>query len=115
MASYPASLPHLFRLSHQEETLGMDVLRTSMSTGPKKTRPRTSSTPDDLALGHNALTEAHKATLTTFFKETLVGGALSFSMTDPEGGSGTFRFTAAPKFKPVGDSKYSVSIQLERL
>lgn len=115
MAAYPASLPHLFRLSHQEETLGMDVLRTSMSAGPQKVRRRSSSKPDNLSLGHNAFTEAHKATLIEFFKDTLFGGALSFSMTPPGGSAGTYRFTAAPKFKPVGDDKYSLSVQLERL
>lgn len=93
----------------------MDVLRTSMSAGPQKTRPRTSSTPDQLGLGHNAFTAAQKATMVTFFKETLAGGALSFTMADPSGGTSTFRFTAAPKFKPVGDDKYSLSVQLERL
>lgn len=115
MATYPASLPHLFRVSHQEEELGMNVLRTSMDIGPDKTRRRTSNTPDSLSLGHNSFTEAHKATMTEFFKDTLFGGTLSFSMTPPGGSAETFRFTAAPKFKPMGGGKYSVSVQLERL
>ena len=93
----------------------MDVLRTSMSTGPQKVRRRSSAAPDSLSLGHNSFTEAHKATLTEFFKDTLFAGSLSFSMTPPGGSAETFRFTAAPKFKPMGGGKYSVSVQLERL
>lgn len=115
MPDYPADLPHLARLSHQEETLGMDVLRTSMSAGPQKVRTRTSFTPDNLSLGHNAFTKAQKGIFDTFFKTTLVRGALSFDMDDPDGGSGTFRFTSAPKWKPVGDEKYSLAVEVERL
>jgi hypothetical protein len=115
MPTYPPSLPHLARLSHLEETLGADTIRTKMSIGPDKVRRRSSVSPDSLSLGCNSLTATQKSTLTTFFKVTLGGGALSFDMADPDGGSSSFRFLSPPKYKPVGNSKYSVSAELERL
>lgn len=115
MPTYPPSLPHLARLSHMDETLGSDVIRTKMSIGPDKVRRRSSVAPDTLSLGCNSLSAAQKATFRTFFKETLGDGALSFDMADPDGGTGVFRFLSPPKFKPVGASKYSVAVQVERL
>lgn len=115
MAVYPGSLPHLARLGHMDETLGADVLRTSMDAGPDKVRRLSSAAPDNLSMGHGSFTLAQKNTLGDFFRDTLQHGTLSFEMADPDGGLSSFRFLQGPRFQPVGGGKYSVSVQLERL
>lgn len=81
MADWPSTLPD-WRAAFKV-TAGSGVLRTDNSTGPAATRQRSSAVPDEFQVGPLYFTGDQLATLRTFFKTTLKGGAVPFDDVDP--------------------------------
>ncbi|MEY2653820.1 MAG: hypothetical protein RLZZ524_848 [Pseudomonadota bacterium] len=115
MASWPVSLPQALLQSGFGETLPDTALRTEMDAGPAKLRRRTSAAVRPVS-GALLLTASQAADLETFYVDTLEGGTLDFTWTDPRTESAcTFRFTAPPSLAPVSGALWRASISLEQM
>jgi len=72
--------------------------------------------PDSYSLHHPSYTQAQADQFVSFWKDDLAHGALSFDMADPLTGlTAVFRFTTAPKWRPIGGSKWALTIPAERM
>lgn len=115
MVAWPASLPQSPLLRGFLETAPDGILRTSMDTGPAKTRRRFTAAvrPFKYPL---LLTTDQVETLDVFFEDTLASGALSFTHVHPRTTvASTFRITNKPQYTPVSGSKWTTSLDLELL
>lgn len=119
MSTWPSTLPPL-RLPVQQ-TSQDQTLRTSMDAGPQKVRRRFTAGSRYYTIPLR-VDGVQKATLETFFDDTLEGGALSFDMEDPVSGTTKeFRFMSPFSARMVRGSDdpdkrlYDIQLNLERL
>ena len=113
MPTWPASLPQTPLIAGYKEKVPDLVLRTTMDTGPDKTRRRATAgvRPFDWP---TILTTAQIATLDTFYVTTLNSGALTFTVNHPRTAvSETWRFIGPPEYIPLSGSLHRVAIKLE--
>ena len=96
-ALWPASLPQRFLQDPGTSENPPDVVvETQMDAGPPKARRRFTAG-FRLVGGSLALTHAQRATLDTFYMDTLEGGALTFDWIHPiTSAPATFRFMPQP-------------------
>lgn len=114
MPTWPATVPFIeaedgFSESHQPQ----DLLRTSMSWGPAKTRRRSSSSPTDMSGKTGLMNQTQYLALNNFFVQDVKKGSLDFNATHPlTGATHTFKFKAPPRLTIKG-LRYSVTLELE--
>lgn len=124
-AVWPVALPPP-RLQPFSESLKSQVVRTAMDTGPAKVRRRQSVPIRESSVEIRITGQALAAVFDPFFVDTLKGGSLTFSMTNPRTGVvDEYRFVSPPTYKPLGvvqlgtpqeGSEYwSVTFTLEQL
>ncbi|SDF91567.1 hypothetical protein [Alloyangia pacifica] len=120
MANWPDNVPWIalgFTEVPQDGTI-----RTAMSAGAAKQRPRFSAVSRAIAASA-VLTAAQYAALKAFYYTTLAGGSLTFEQIDPQtGASATWRFNGPPSgaaLRADGETLtadlWSVSLPLEIL
>ena len=115
MADWPLTLPTAPLLDRFQETLGDTVVRTQMDQGPAKLRRRTTAGVAQMDMCY-LLTGAQAVTLETFYRDTLQGGSLSFTMLHPRRQeSVTVRFRKPPRLAPKSTRHYMASLELEVL
>ena len=93
------------------------VIRTSMSVGPAKTRPRVTAAPRAVNLTYLPVSAATLAVFEAFVETDLSMGALEFDMAHPVTGvTRQFRLLD-PEFsvEKVGEDAFKVSVSLELL
>jgi len=92
------------------------VLRTSMSSGPAKTRPRFTAATKVFELSFAPLSPALLTTFEDFYEADLAMGSLEFDMTHPiTGVVRSFRFMETYEGEEVGGGAYQVNVKLELL
>ena len=118
MPSWPAGLPAF--QNNIVETRQAGAVRTEMSAGPSKSRPRFSAV-SKFYQCRLILTEAQRTTFDNFY-ESLGEGAATFTMPDPtipsDTTNRTFRFKQEPRFTvktAVGGLRHHGYMMLERL
>lgn len=115
MPSWPETLPSIPRRADCGEQFPDLVLRTPMDAGPPKVRRRFTAGERPSPMGW-FFTAAQMSTFETWWKDTIFGGSLSFTMTNPRTGIiDSWRFTAPPAIAKVGGSYWHVTVQLEQL
>ena len=114
-ATWPAELPQLVLQSGFGETFGDGALRSSMDTGPAKSRPRFTAAPRPVT-ARQTLTDSQAEILDAFYHTTLAMGALSFGWVHPRTQAvATLRFTAPPRLQPAGGLYWTADYALEVL
>ena len=96
-AVWPVTLPTRFQAQPGVVEQPPNVtIETAMDAGPPKMRRRFTAG-DRIVQGALALTRTQRATLDTFFMDTLAGGSLSFDWIHPiTGAPATMRFLQQP-------------------
>ena len=93
------------------------IIRTEMSSGPAKQRPRFTAAPRPVALQFGNVTEAVIAEFESFFEVDLQMGALDFQMAHPISGLiKRFRFVGTDEpyaITPVGKNAFQLNVSLE--
>ncbi|MEW6263386.1 MAG: hypothetical protein AB1641_09930 [Thermodesulfobacteriota bacterium] len=113
MATWPATLPQELEVRGFKEEFPNALLRTPMDSGPPKQRQRFTAAPTPIT-GQQTLTTAQRATLYTFFVDTLGHGADVFDWVHPVTGAACeFRFKAPPSLTPLGQDSWIASYELE--
>ena len=79
---WPLDLPQNFQQSGYSEGNIDNVLSTTMTTGPSKSRPKSTEAYQPIS-GTMILTTAQRASFKTFYKDTIYFGAVSFSFPAP--------------------------------
>jgi hypothetical protein len=116
MPTWPAGMPDPIKPDTKFSGPQGAVLRTSMSSGPAKTRPRFTAATRAFDLSFAPLSAALLATFEDFYEVDLAMGALEFDMAHPiTGVTGSFRFTDAYAGEDVGDDAYQIDVKLELL
>lgn len=101
-AVWPVALPPP-RLQPFSESLKSQVVRTAMDTGPAKVRRRQSVPIREFSCEIRIRGNALKTIFEPFYLDSLKGGSLTFSMTNPRTGVvDEYRFVTPPVFKPLG-------------
>jgi len=93
------------------------VIRTSMSVGPAKTRPRVTAAPRSVPLSFLPVSAATLAVFEDFVETDLSMGALAFDMDHPvTGATRQFRFLD-PEYsvEKVGTDAFQITVSLELL
>lgn len=117
MASWPSTLPEPVSDNYGVDPVDQ-VIRTSMESGPARTRRRTTNRNDHVTASW-FMTDAQVAIFRTWFDNALeaAGGASWFTVTLAlaTGGkvSTTAKFIGPPKMSHAGGLQWSVSAQLE--
>ncbi len=111
MAAWPATLPQYPTLEGFQEQ-AMDItLRTPMDAGPPKIRPLYTAAPVDLTMTM-VLTIEQRATLETFYEDTLGFGADAFDWLHPVTGAAvSMTFSARPGYTALGGGMLRVVMQ----
>jgi hypothetical protein len=111
-AAWPSTLPQQMDQEGYSETPPKLGIRTTMDSGPAKTRKRFSSGVRPIS-GSMPLTAAETEILDDFYLNTLQGGTLTFTWVHPRtGAAATFRFTKEPSYSSYGAS-FKTSLDLE--
>jgi hypothetical protein len=101
-AVWPVGLPPP-RLQPFSESLKSQVVRTAMDTGPAKVRRRQSAPIREFTVEIKITGEQLAVIFEPFFLDSLKGGSLTFSMTNPRTGVvDEYRFVSPPAYKPLG-------------
>ncbi len=111
--AWPATLPQCFNIGYADGE-GDGLLETDPDIGPPITRPRTTASVRALS-GPMRMTKAQIGILSTFYRTTLLRGALPFSFPDPTfGGTVLVKFLKGdqPAWQQTAPGVYSVSIKL---
>lgn len=85
-AAWPATLPQQFLRDGFEGTSADNIIASSVSTGPAKTRRRTTAAVRPLS-GTMIMTSAQLATFRAFVSTTIAERSRPFTFPDPYGGS----------------------------
>lgn len=113
--AWPETLPASPLVDGYQETLPQTVLRTEMDMGPAKTRRRTTAGVGQITVAY-LLTTAETATLESFYRDTLAGGALPFAYRLPRGGGAAVcRFKKPPALVAVNGKCFRAVLELEVL
>lgn len=113
MPIWPETLPQSPLSDGMIETPADVLVRTNMDTGPAKFRPRTSAGVGKLALSY-IMSRAEVETLSDFFNDDLLWGALSFSFPHPRLEEPVdCRFRQPPSYAPINGEFFRVSMDLE--
>lgn len=92
-----------------------DTLTSEMDIGPAKKRPRTTDSIEDLT-GVIFIDATQYSILQAFYRQTLGKGSLPFLMPHPiTREQVTVRFTAPPKYDPLGGVKFQATLSMEIL
>lgn len=112
---WPVSLPQEWLLGDSFEKPD-NVLRSQTDAGPPQLRPLYTAVVTTRSLAPMILNDAQKATLESFYDDTVVG-SLAFDWDAPYPGAGTLtlRFVGRPKYSHVMSDRWSVSITVEEL
>jgi hypothetical protein len=112
---WPVDVPDCFqRDSFSRSEDAKRGLRTTVSTGPDKTRPRY-STPIPNYSGAIIMTTAEHQLFLDFYNTDLAGGTINFTTVDPLTETvEEFRFAAPPAANFVGFNKLSVSMAFDK-
>ena len=111
--AWPSDLPQCFNVGYADGE-GDGLLETQPEMGPPITRQRSTAVVRPLA-GSMRMTRAQLATLHTFFRTTIAGGALPFSFPDPTfGGTILVKFPkgSQPTWQQTRPGVYQVNIKL---
>ena len=112
--SWPATLPN-FEIGGFATEGADNVLRTSMDAGPAKARRRFTAGPRPVT-GRITLDPTQMATFLAFYADSLLGGAIRFTWTDPlTGAAAEFRFTAPYEATKRGALLFTLALPLEIL
>lgn len=118
--SWPSSLPDHFAAHNFNETPPSGVVRSQMSRGGDKTRPR-SSKPVRKFTGAIDVDEQQRATFDDFLINNLSHGALPFEWKHPiTRDPVTYRFVTSRKnpqinYEHIGGNEYRITFKLEIL
>lgn len=114
MVDWPANVPFFILRNGFSHVAADDVLRTPMDVGPTKARRRSTSAPQ-VATGSAYMTRAEYLLARAFVRDTLKGGALTFTADDPvTSETQTYRLTGPLSLAPMGFG-WRVSASLEIL
>ena len=114
--AWPTSLPQFSLRQGYSEGFKQTVIRSTMDSGATKRRARFTNSPTILNVTM-PMNDAELATFKTFFEDTLVNGALSFTFPHPRLGTTVtvvFRNDPTP-FVPEGGNTYILNLNLEIL
>jgi hypothetical protein len=112
---WPTTLPQLLEAAGYARSAADVTLRTAMDAGPAKVRRRFSAGPQPVS-GRITLTDAQLATFHAWFRDSLLGGALRFSWTDPDSQEPVeMRFTGPPTWTARDSNLYHLQLPLEIL
>lgn len=112
--SWPDTLPVMLRLEGLNETLGNNLIRSEMDSGPVKVRRRSTAAPDDIS-GTMVLTSVQTDVLDEFYLHALAGGALPFLMRHPRTQAlNRFRIKKPPTYTPA-QGLWIAGLTLEKL
>lgn len=117
MATWPLTLQQKLNTESFSEKFGETVMRTEMDIGPAKVRRRFTKSVDIITCSINLDFDEYDDFL-IFFKNTVNGGATSFTFIHPISGSNiNARFTEPPTITPLsgGGRKFRVSMTWETL
>lgn len=115
MPAWPSSLPQELLLGNLTYQHGDPTVRSSVEAGQDKVRRRYSVAPDEVS-GQMYLTDAQRATLRDFYRNTTQGGALRFDWKDPfDGTTNEFRFTSPPDIRPLASDLFVTRLTFEVL
>lgn len=112
MPSWPTDLPQIpLRRGFKEKPEDV-TLRDKPDFGPPLTRPLATSFGTDFEM-QMIMTKTQKASLKTFYFDTLAKGSLSFDWIHPdEKTPGKFLFKAVPEWSKLAADVYQVSLKL---
>lgn len=111
-AAWPLTTSFVDQSGYKESILNDPLVRTSMDSGPPKSRARFSAVVYTFEGTISFLSSANVDTLFTFYDTTLVFGSLPFTWTNPRTGSaGTFKWQERPAIVGVDGLSYQVSIK----
>lgn len=114
MATWPSTIPQTFdqnSFSYEPED---NLVRTSMETGPEKTRVRFTAVRTFVS-GTMTMSRAEYITLMNFHDSTTVFGTDPFTFEDPvTETNGDFKFRQPPTIAGVNADELTVSIALEK-
>ena len=114
MPAWPADLPSDFLRRSYRETLEDVVIRTQVSTGPVKRRPR-STIASRIFNGAIIMTSAELLILRGFYVTTLGNGSLAFDFPDPLDSTImlSIMFLSPYSFRNTSGNNYEVTLQLQ--
>lgn len=113
---YPATLQDNFNRGSYTRTLGDNVLKTEMDTGPLKKRRRTTKRRDTIAGTILLKNTTDYSTFINWITSTLVDSVNPFYFNDPAlGNQMTVTFLSTPAISHVGFETYSVAMRMEVL
>lgn len=116
MQQWPSTLPR-YPLLGTKGSFRNTTLATAMDVGPAKVRRRAIAAVRPRSMEW-VLSTAQLLVLRRFYEETLAGGVLSFSATDPvTDAMVTLRFKpgSPPQEEQIGPDDYRVTAELEEL
>lgn len=115
MASvWPQSLPQSFLIEGFNDNEPDTSITSSVSAGVPKKRQRYTAAATPVT-GKMHMTTSQTQTLKEFYKDTLMGGSLTFELKHPrESGLQEFRFRRPPSYEPVGID-WKVTLELDWL
>ena len=116
MPAWPSTLPQLFQLSGYEETESDNIIRTPMDKGPPKVRRRGSDAPR-LLTANMWLDGTQYSIFRDFVRNTLKDRSLTIDsgLNDAHGVERTWRIVRPPKYLPLGNDNWRVTLELEEL
>lgn len=115
MPTWPPTLPAAPLAEGFRETMPALTVRTEMEAGPAKVRRRTTAGVGRISIAY-LLSAAQVATLESFVKHDLAGGALAFNFTHPRHGATVrCRFARLPEHAAVNPEFFKSSFELEIL
>jgi hypothetical protein len=116
MAAWPGTLPQRPKIQGYNESLPDVLLRSEVSSGEAKSRPRATSNVRTLKVQWLFESLAQRTTFITFFTVTIKGGSLAFQMEDPlDGTLLNFRFRQVPTIRALSDTAFEVDGLLEEM
>jgi len=115
VSAWPVTLPPSMLIEGYQEQMGDGRRASSTDTGPGKVYRKTSAMPD--AMGCSMLlTTAQLAIFRTFYKTTLLEGALPFNIGDPKTASTLlvrFRIGSTPAISTTDGKNWLVTMPLD--
>lgn len=112
--AWPITLPQKLQRAGNSGSVGDGLVEYQPDYGPPIARVRTNAVVDMLG-GNMNVSKTQLATLRSFYRSTLMQGALPFTFPDPEGGADLLvRFPKGkgPSWSEVGPDLYRVGITL---
>lgn len=114
-ATWPLTIPQKLSPDGFSFKPGKNTLRTSMTTGPPKSRRLGTSAPWELK-GNMEMTSAEYSTWETFYVDTLKDGEEPFDWLHPiSGDSREFQYMNEPEVTPAGGGNWNVYMEMEML